>query len=72
MIGSLLKHCNITLNSIACKISFLITIVNNLDETYTCPVILNIPLSSESSTIYDGHLVLTDKTDYNFIKKIGS
>ena len=42
--GSLLKRCNITLNSIACKLSFLITIKNNLDEVYTCPVILSMPL----------------------------
>lgn len=66
--GSLLKNCNITLNSIACKLSFLITITNNLDEIYTCPVILNIPLSTENSTVYNGNLTLNDSTDYNFIK----
>lgn len=66
--GSLLKHCNITLNSIACKLSFLITITNNQDEIYTCPVILNIPLSTENSTLYDGNLILNDATNYNFIK----
>ena len=67
--GKLLKECNVTLNSISCKLSFLITIVNNLDETYTCPMILNIPLSTENSTVYDGSLILNDKTTYNFIKK---
>ena len=67
--GKLLKDCNVTLNSIACKLSFLITIVNNLDETYTCPVILNIPLSTENKTIYDGKLLLTNTPNYNFIKK---
>ena len=66
--GSLLKMCNITLNSISCKLSFLVTIENNQDEIYTCPVILTIPLSTEKSTIYDGSLVLTDSTNYNFIK----
>lgn len=66
--GSLLKNCNITLNSIACKISFLITIVNNLDEVYECPMTLSIPLSTESSTIYDGSLILNSSLDYNFIK----
>ena len=65
--GSLLKKCNITLNSIACKISFVITIVNNLDETFRCPVILNMPLSTESSTVYDGSLVLNQQTDYKFL-----
>lgn len=68
--GSLLKNCNITLNSIACKVSFLITIINNLDESYVCPVILSIPLSTESSTIYDGNLILNSNPDYKFIKKI--
>ncbi len=66
--GSLLKKCNITLNSIACKIAFNIIIENNLDEIYTCPMTLNVPLSTESSTIYDGTLTLTDKVDYKFIK----
>lgn len=66
--GSLLKTCGITLNSISCKISFAITIINNLDETYSCPVTLTIPLSTEKSTIYDGSLTLKDSTKYDFIK----
>ena len=68
--GSLLKKCNITLNSITCKISFLITIVNNLNETFTCPIILQIPLSTEKSTIYDGSLTLKDDVNYRFIKNV--
>lgn len=68
--GTLLKQCNITLNSIACKISFVITIVNNLNEIYTCPIIINIPLSTEKSTLYDGYLLLNDNVDYKFIKKL--
>ena len=67
--GSLLKNCNITLNSIACKMSFLITITNNLKEKYTCPIILNMPLSTENKTIYDGSLTLKSECDYNFIKE---
>lgn len=66
--GNLLKQCNITLNSIACKVSFNMIIENNSDETFTCPISLNIPLSTESSTIYDGSLTLTDKVNYKFIK----
>jgi len=66
--GSLLKTCGITLNSISCQISLVINITNNLDETFTCPLTLNIPLSTESSTIYDGNLTLKDSTNYNFIK----
>lgn len=66
--GSLLKRCGITLNSLACKLSFIITITNNLNEVYSCPFILNIPLSTESSTIYDGSLVFNSNVDYRFIK----
>ena len=66
--GSLLKKCNITLNSISCEISFIITIVNNLDEVFTCPVILQIPLSTENSTVYDGSLTLKQDVNYKFIK----
>ncbi len=66
--GTLLKRCGITLNSISCKLSFVINITNNLDEVYSCPFILNIPLSTESSTIYDGSLILNSNVNYNFIK----
>jgi len=66
--GSLLKTCGITLNSISCQISLVINITNNLDETFTCPLTLNIPLSTESSTIYDGNLTLKDSINYKFIK----
>jgi hypothetical protein len=68
--GSLLKSCNITLNSIACKLSFVISITNNLDEVYRCPLILTIPLSTESSTIYDGNLILEDAVNYSFLKTL--
>lgn len=68
--GSLLKKCNITLNSISCKLSFLITIVNNLDEIFTCPVSIQIPLSTENSTLYDGNIILKDTVNYRFIKNI--
>ena len=66
--GTLLKKCGITLNSIACKISFIVTITNYLNETYSCPITLNIPLSTESNTIYDGNLTLKDSTNYKFIR----
>ena len=66
--GSLLKMCGITLSSLNCQISFTITITNNLDDKYSCPLILNIPLSTESSTIYDGNLTIKDSVDYKFIK----
>lgn len=70
--GTLLKRCSITLNSLACKLSFIINITNNLDEVYSCPFILSIPLSTESSTIYDGSLILNSSVKYNFISHLGT
>lgn len=66
--GSLLKMCGITLSSLNCKISFNINITNNLDETYYCPLTLNMPLSSEVNTIYDGSITVKDNVDYKFIR----
>ncbi len=66
--GSLLKSCCVTLNSLACKLSFVITITNNMTEIYYCPMTLNIPLSTELSTVYDGSLTLKDSVDYKFIR----
>ena len=68
--GLLLKYCNITLNSIACKINMTINITNNLDKTFSCPIIIDIPLSTENSTIYDGSLTLKNSTNYRFIKNV--
>lgn len=68
--GNLLKNCNITLNSIACKIGMLITITNNLNQKYTCPIIITIPLSTENSTIYDGNIIFTSNCNYQFIKQV--
>ena len=66
--GSLLKNCSITLNSISCKLSMLITITNNLNEVYSCPIVLTIPLSTDNETIYNGNIILRDSVDYKFIK----
>ena len=66
--GSLLKMCGIALSSLNCKITLDITITNNIDETYFCPITLNIPLSTENSTIYDGNLTINDSVNYSFIK----
>ena len=68
--GSLLKTCGVTLNSIFCKLDLTIKIVNNLDEIFICPLSINMPLSTENSTIYDGSLTIKDSTSYNFIKQI--
>lgn len=63
--GSLLKRCNILLNSLNCSISFDIYIINNLNQEFKCTVYVDIPLESDNQTIYDGSI--TTKKDTNFI-----
>ena len=63
--GSLLKRCNILLNSLNCSISFDIYIVNNLNQEFKCTVYVDIPLETGNETIYDGSI--TTKKDTNFI-----
>lgn len=67
--GTLLKSCGITLNSIACSLQFNINITNNLDEIYTCPISLNIPVKTETNSLYDGSLTVKDTANFEFIKK---
>ena len=56
--GSLLKKCNVSLQSIACTLSFDIYITNNLAEEFKSTVFINIPLETPEKTIYDGNLML--------------
>ena len=63
--GSLLKRCNILLNSIDCSISFDIYIINNLNQEFKCTVCIDIPLETDNETIYDGSI--TTKKDTNFV-----
>ena len=70
--GSLLKSCGITLNSISCKIELTVEIENSLNEIFSCPVSLSIPLSTENETIYDGNLTLKNSVvNYTFIRGDG-
>lgn len=52
--GSLLKRCNISLNSIATSLSFDVHIINALNHHFKCNVNLEIPLKDEESSIYNG------------------
>lgn len=63
--GSLLKKCNILLNSLNCSISFDVYIINNLNEEFKCSVYIDIPLESKSKSIYNGSI--TTNTNTNFI-----
>lgn len=63
--GTLLKKCDVLLNSISSSISFDIYITNNLDQEFKCSVYIDIPLESDEESIYDGSCTL--KKDTNFI-----
>lgn len=63
--GSLLKRCNVLLNSLNCSISFDIYVINNLSEEFKCTVYIDIPLESENQSVYNGNITL--KQDTNFI-----
>lgn len=64
--GSLLKRCNIALDSIRCNLSFDIYITNNLDEEFKSTVFLTIPLETQEKSIYDGNISLTQNTNFIF------
>lgn len=63
--GSLLKRCNVNLESLSCNLSFDIYITNNKDEEFKCTVFIDIPLFDGDKTIYDGNITL--KKDTNFV-----
>ena len=63
--GSLLKKCDVLLNSIRTNFSFDIYITNNLNQEFKCTVYIDIPLETENNSIYNGNITL--KKDTNFI-----
>lgn len=66
--GSLLKRCNVNLNSISCSLSFDIYITNNLDEEFKSTVFINIPLETQEKSIYDGTITITQNTNFVFYR----
>ena len=66
--GSLLKRCNIPLDSISCNLSFDIYITNNLDEEFKSTVFIDIPFESDDKSIYDGNITLTQDTNFVFYR----
>lgn len=66
--GSLLKKCNILLNTIACNLSFDINITNHLNQKFKCSVYLDIPLETDDKTIYDGNVTLKKDTNFTFYR----
>lgn len=66
--GSLLKRCSILINSISCKLSFDVYIVNNLDQEFKTTVFLNIPLETDTTSIYDGKITKTENINSIFYR----
>lgn len=66
--GSILQNANIPLTTISTSISFNINIVNNLNESFTCNVIIPINLKTETESIYSGNITETQNTNFKFEK----
>ncbi len=66
--GTLLKQCNVLLNSISSSFSFDIYITNNLDQEFKTTVYINIPLESDEESIYDGSVTLKEDTNFIFYR----
>lgn len=66
--GSLLKKCNIPLDSILCSLSFDIYITNNLDEEFKSTIFIDIPLKKQEKSIYDGHINVTQNSNFIFYR----
>ena len=66
--GSLLQKCNVNLEDIQCSLSFDILITNNLDQDFKTTVSIDIPLTSEDSSILDGNLTVKNDTTYQFYR----
>ena len=66
--GSLLKTCNIDLNSINCNLSFDINITNNLNQNFTTTVFIGIPLQDNENLITNGNIKLTKDVNYKFYR----
>ncbi len=66
--GSLLKKCEVLLNSISSSLSFDIYITNNLGQEFKATVYIDIPLESEEESIYDGSVTLRKDTNFIFYR----
>ena len=66
--GTLLKKCDVLLSTIESSISFDIYITNNLEQEFKCSVYLDIPLETNTETIYDGKVTLKQNTNFKFYR----
>ena len=63
--GSLLQKCDVSIDDLACNLSFDINITNNKDEEFKTTVYIDIPLTNDNQSIYNGSLKI--EKDANFI-----
>ena len=66
--GLLLNTCQVSLEDIACSLSFDIYIENNNDEKFKTTIYLDIPYTDETSSILDGSITVSEDTDFIFYK----
>ena len=64
--GSSLKRAGILLSTIESTISFDITIINNSNQTSKCNIIIDIPLETDTDSIYNGYLVYDKEVNFKF------
>lgn len=59
--GSLLKRCNVSLESVSTQLSFTLHITNNLNQKFSTSITIDIPLRDEKSGIdlYSGNMLKT-------------
>ena len=69
--GKLLKNARANLDEINCKISFQIHLINNKNEKFICPIIIENNVDNDKDEIYNGYVLKVQNTDdkkYNFIQ----
>ena len=69
--GSILKSVGIPLSDLEGTINFDIHMKNNFNQNFTCNVSIDIPLSSQNRSIYDGYLYSMEnelQNKYKFFK----
>ena len=66
--GSLLKKCKVDLDSIACQLCFDIYITNHLEQEFKTTVFINIPLKTQTKSMYDGNIKETLNTHFVFYR----
>ena len=69
--GRLLKNANEYLNTLNCRISFQIHIINNEGRDFICPIVLDNDVDNGKNEIYDGYVIKAlnvDNEGYAFIQ----